>query len=67
MMKQSINQEEAVRICGCQNINELSELPTYAPEPDTLGTWMIWMGHRVALNDPDPTCLNFNNFTMDCT
>merc|ERR1712137_463317 len=61
---QSIDQKEAVQICSVHNIDTLAQLPTYEPKPDTLGTWMIWMVHRVALNDPELRCLDFTNFTM---
>lgn len=34
------------------------------PDENSLGTWMIWMVHRVALNDPTLDVLDFRNRCM---
>jgi len=71
----SIDHVVARQICSTTTMQELEalELPagmTSTPEeaeeadPPHLGTWMIWMVHRVKLDDPSLTQINFHPFCM---
>jgi len=56
-------QQEAAaqKICN-SSLEELRGLPE--PQSDSLGTWMIWMVHRLYLNDPQLRSLSFRNLAM---
>jgi len=57
-----VDTEIAKEICRCMDREMLMAL-----EPDrneSLVNWMIWMVHRVYLNDPTLTELNFTNLVM---
>lgn len=55
------DEAEAQRICDA-SLEELRKLPE--PEGNKLVIWMIWMVHRVWLNDPHLRYLNFRNLRM---
>eukprot|EP00929_Paragymnodinium_shiwhaense_P037357 TRINITY_DN19917_c0_g1_i1.p1 TRINITY_DN19917_c0_g1~~TRINITY_DN19917_c0_g1_i1.p1 ORF type:complete len:769 (-),score=138.82 TRINITY_DN19917_c0_g1_i1:316-2622(-) len=56
--------EQANRICSCQS---LSDMPALEP-PDDGGIgfdlWLLWMVHRVALNDPTLTVLDLGGWEV---
>jgi len=59
--EQAVDQAFAAQIEECTDVAEL------VPEPDKslhLGDWMVWMVHRVYLNDPTLTDLNFSGLRM---
>jgi len=67
----SIDPTLADRICATTDLVELDalELPfctssTSRPQFHFLGTWMIWMVHRVALNDHRLLRLDFSTYGM---
>lgn len=48
-------------------IEEITDIADMVEEPGknrVLGDWMVWMVHRVHLNDPSLTDFNFNNLWM---
>lgn len=57
----SIDEAAAQKICN-SSLEQLRDIPE--PQSDSLGTWMIWMVHRVHLNDPQLTSLSFWNLAM---
>lgn len=67
----SIDQALADRICATRNLAELDEIElpfcinsSSRPQLHILGTWMIWMVHRVALNDHRLSRLDFSTYGM---
>mmetsp|Transcript_48410 Transcript_48410/g.122090 ORF Transcript_48410/g.122090 Transcript_48410/m.122090 type:complete len:890 (+) Transcript_48410:99-2768(+) len=66
----STNQKLAYEICSTKTVAELEciQLPFEGPPvgecPPHLGTWMIWLVHRVALNDPSLVELWFEGYVM---
>jgi hypothetical protein len=60
----------ADRISCTSSLQELESIPLsfavrpQGPRPPHLGTWMIWMVHRVALDDPSLTELDFSTYAM---
>lgn len=68
----TIDRVVAQQICSTTALLELEalELPDNiitrpeGLEPLHLGTWMVYMVHRVALDDPSLTQLNFSSFCM---
>lgn len=59
----SIDQAMANEICRLSPA-QLKEAVQRDLTTDSLGTWMIWMVHRIALNDADVTTLNLTNLSM---
>jgi len=57
----TIDMALAQQICECTSFKALAELE---PDPSKIGTWMVWQVHRVYLNDPTLTELNFRNRCM---
>lgn len=58
-----IDEALAQRICEMS----LADLARLSPVPDrdrSLATWMVWMVHRVSVNDPSLTSLDFGNLAM---
>lgn len=66
----SIDAGLAEQICATQSLQDLRRLPlpfeetAAAAEPPLLGTWMIWMVHRVALDDPSLEELDFSTYPI---
>lgn len=66
----TIDEVLAGQICEVQDLARLQDLDLPFPatltadNPAYLGTWMIWMVHRVALNDPTLTELDFQLYQM---
>lgn len=57
----------AERLCACRSLGSLQVLREPAPATRggaNLGTWMIWVVHRVALNDPTLRVVDFRNLPM---
>lgn len=60
----SIDQAVVEQICSSRLAEMRNLLPAPEQSASTLGTWMIWMVHRVSENDPKLTSLNFRNLAM---
>lgn len=66
----TLDPDLAERICGVQDAAELERFAPLLPStprgarPAHLGTWMVWMVHRVALDDPKLTRLDFSSYAM---
>mmetsp|Transcript_87064 Transcript_87064/g.195042 ORF Transcript_87064/g.195042 Transcript_87064/m.195042 type:complete len:370 (+) Transcript_87064:294-1403(+) len=67
----TVNKALAEQICAARSLAELQhiELPFSRDVPLVgrsahLGTWMVWMVHRVALDDPSLTELDFSSQAM---
>uniref|UniRef100_A0A7S1MLW5 Tropomodulin n=1 Tax=Alexandrium catenella TaxID=2925 RepID=A0A7S1MLW5_ALECA len=66
----TIDEELAGQICTVRDIAQLERLDLpfprvlTGPNPAYLGTWMIWMVQRVALNESTLTVLDFTSYQM---
>merc|ERR1712048_97278 len=66
----TIDHALADQICATKELSELHEVKLpfssrpQGSQPMHLGTWMVWMVHRVALNDPSLTELDFSSYAM---
>lgn len=60
-------EEFAKRISASTEPRSIAQLAALAPPlplPEAMVTWMIWMVHRVSLDDPDLTTLDFRTLQM---
>lgn len=65
----TVDEGLAARICSLREPEELGSLDLpFSNEPPAvpsrLGSWMIWMVHRVAINDPKLRVLDFSRYQM---
>lgn len=66
----TIDRALAGRISCTSSLQELESIPLpfavrpVGPSPQHLGTWMIWTVHRLALDDPSLTELDFSSYAM---
>jgi len=66
----TIDRALAGRISCTSSLQELASIPLpfagrpLGPSPPHLGTWMVWMVHRLALDDPSLTELDFSTYAM---
>uniref|UniRef100_A0A7S4VMX4 Uncharacterized protein n=1 Tax=Alexandrium monilatum TaxID=311494 RepID=A0A7S4VMX4_9DINO len=66
----TIDEALARDICSAGDLAALRRLDLPFPalptgsHPAFLGTWMVWMVHRVALDDPELTVLDFSTYQM---
>jgi len=60
--KESLKREHVKKILACENCEDLAKLEP--SKENNLGWWMIWMVHRLQLDDPSLTVLDFSNLQM---
>jgi hypothetical protein len=60
----TIDKDYVRRICLVETLAEMETALPPELTPQSLGTWMVWMVHRVSLNDPEVTTLDFTNWSM---
>mmetsp|Transcript_42727 Transcript_42727/g.110477 ORF Transcript_42727/g.110477 Transcript_42727/m.110477 type:complete len:854 (+) Transcript_42727:61-2622(+) len=71
---QTVDEDLATKMCECEDLRQLGRLAQdlpqeitagpKGPKPRLLGTWMIWMVHRVYLNDPELKELDFSTYGL---